>query len=75
MKKLTVKEILNLEAEELEKMMTQEEFERMKELGMEYTWQLLDALKDSARESGQEEDEEHISISEYLAYLEEIKNN
>lgn len=28
-----------------------EELNRMKELGLEETWQLLDALKDSARES------------------------
>lgn len=72
-RKLKVKEILNMDDEELEKMMTEEEFERMKELGFEYTWQLLDVLQDSARASGQDEDEEHVTISEYLDYLEEIK--
>lgn len=70
---MKVKEILNLTSEELEKMMTDEEFERMKDLGFEYTWQFLDALKDSARESGQNEDEEHVTISAYLDYLEDMK--
>lgn len=70
---MKVKEILNLTDEKLEDMMTDEEYDRMKNLGFEYTWQFLDALKDSARESGQEPDEEHITISSYLDYLEENK--
>ena len=70
---MKVKEILNMEAEELERMMTEEEFNRMKKLGFEYTWQLLDLLKDSTRQSGQDEDEEHITISAYLDYLEEMR--
>ena len=70
---MKVKEILNMKAEELEKMMTEEEFNRMKNLGFEYTWQLLDTLKDSARQSGQDEDEEHTTISAYLDYLEEMR--
>lgn len=74
MKKLTIKEILNLEDDKLEKIMTQEEFEKMKELGIEYTWELLDALKDGAKSSGLSENEEYITISEYLDYLEEMKN-
>ena len=72
-RKLKVKEILNMTSEELEKMMTEEEFERMKDLGFEYTWQLLDCLQDSARASGQDEDEEHVTISDYLDYLEDMK--
>ena len=71
---MKIKEILEMEAEDLERMMTEEEFERMQNLGFEYTWQLLDALQDSARESGQDDDEEHITISAYLDYLEDIKN-
>lgn len=70
---MKVKEILNLTSEELEKMMTDEEYDRMKKLGFEYTWQFLDTLKDSARESGQNEDEEHVTISAYLDYLEDMK--
>lgn len=74
MKKLTVKEILNMESEDLEKMMTNEEFERMQKLGIDQTWKLLDALQESARSSNQDEDEEHISISEYLDYLEDMRD-
>lgn len=70
---MKAKEILNMKAEELERMMTEEEFNRMKSLGFEYTWQLLDTLKDSARQSGQDEDEEHTTISAYLDYLEEMR--
>ena len=72
---MKIKEILNLTSEELEKMMTNEEFDRMQDLGFEHTWQLLDALQESARESGQDEDEEHITISAYLDYLEEMKQD
>ena len=74
MKKVTVKEIVNLEDDELEKMMTEEEFDRMKNLGFEYTWQLLDSLQDGASLSELEENEEYVTISEYLDYLEETKN-
>ena len=72
---MKIKEILNLTDEELEKMMTEEEFDKMKALGFEYTWQFLDTLKESARESGQDEDEEHTTISAYLDYLEEMKQD
>jgi len=71
---MKVKEILNMDADDLEKMMTQEEFDRMQALGLKYTWQLLDALQDSVRTSGQSEDEEHITISAYLDYLEDMQN-
>lgn len=71
---MKVKEILNMDADDLEKMMTQEEFDRMQALGLKYTWQLLDALQDSVRTSGQSEDEEHVTISAYLDYLEDMQN-
>jgi len=70
---MKVKEILNLTDEELEKIMTNEEFDRMIALGFNYTWQFLDTLQESARASKQEPDEEHITISAYLDYLEESK--
>ena len=70
---MKVKEILNLKADDLEKMMTEEQFERMQKLGFEYTQQFLDVLKDSARLSGQEDDEEHTTIDAYLDYLEDMK--
>lgn len=70
---MKIKEILSMKVEDLEKMMAEEDFEKMKGLGFEYTWQLLDLLQDSARQSGQDEDEEHITISAYLDYLEEMR--
>lgn len=70
---MKVKEILNLEVEELENIMTDEEFDTMRNLNFE-SWQLLDMLQDSARQSGQDEDEEHITISAYLGYLEEMRS-
>ena len=70
---MKIKEILEMEAEDLERMMTEEEFERMQDLGLNENT-LLDALQDSARLSGQDDDEEHITISDYLDYLEDIKN-
>ena len=69
---MKIKEILNLKVEDLEKKMTEEEYERMRNLGLE-AWQLLNALQDSARLSGQENDEEHTTISDYLDYLEDMK--
>lgn len=72
---MKVKEILNMEAKDLERIMTEEEFERMQDLGIEYVWQLLDMLQDSAKQSGQNEDEEHITISAYLDYLQEMRNS
>lgn len=35
---------------------------------------LIDALKDSARSSGQDENEEHVTIDTYLDYLEDMKD-
>lgn len=70
---MKVKEILNIKSEEFEKIMTEEEFNRMKELGMDYSWELLNAMQDGAKESGLDEEEEYITISAYLDYLEEMK--
>ena len=70
---MKIKEILNLTSEELKEMMTEEEFERMQDLDLNENT-LLDALQDSARLSEQEDDEEHITISAYLDYLEDMKN-
>lgn len=69
---MKIKEILNLTSDELEVMMTEEEYDRMLDLNLD-TDTLLDALQDSANASGQDEDEEHITISAYLDYLEEMK--
>lgn len=47
----------------------------MQELGIEYAWKLLDSLKDSARESEMNDEDEYITISAYLDYLEEMKQD
>lgn len=70
---MKVKEILEMSEEELREKMTDSEWDRMKELNIEHTWELLDMLQDSARQSGQEENEEHTTISNYLDYLEDIR--
>ena len=70
---MKIKEILEMDEKKLEDLMTEEEFERMQDLNLNINT-FLDALQDSARLSGQEEDEEHITISAYLDYLEEMKN-
>lgn len=71
---MKIREILNLEVEELEKMMTEEDYKKMNTLNFN-TLQLLDMLQDSARQSNQDENEEHTTVSAYLDYLEEMKNN
>ena len=69
---MKVKEIVNLKVENLEKMMTEKEYSRMQKLGLQY-WEFLDTLQDSARLSGQDDEEEHTTISAYLDYLEGTK--
>lgn len=71
---MKVKEILNLESEELEKIMTEEQFDKMQKLGFQYTWQLLDAIKDGARQSGMNNDEEYTTVDEYLNYIENMRD-
>lgn len=70
---MKIREILNLTSEELKEMMTEEQYERIQDLGLNENT-LLDALQDSARLSGQEDDEEHITIDAYLDYLEDMKD-
>ncbi len=71
---MKIKEILNLESEELEKMMTEEQFDKMQKLGLQYAWQLLNAMQDGARDSGMTDDEEYTTIDEYLNYIEDMRD-
>ncbi len=71
---MKIKEILKLESEELEKMMTEEQFDKMQKLGFQYAWQLLDAMQDGARQSGMNDDEEYTTIEEYLNYIEDMRD-
>lgn len=73
MRKLKVKEILDMTSEELEKMMTEKQFDRMLNMKFEDTHQLLDMLKDGAKESGLYDNDDYITIDEYLDYIEDIK--
>ena len=77
MKKLTVKEILELTIEELENMMTEEQKERMFKIleknaeSNKYS-AFLTFFQDGAEQSGLEENQEYVTIDEYLEYLEEL---
>lgn len=75
MKKLKVKEILNMTSEELEKMMTKKQFYRMLDIKLKDTHQLLDMLQDGAKESGLDDNDDYVTIDEYLEYIEDIKNS
>ncbi len=70
---MKIKEILNMKNEEFEKIMTEEEYNRMQELGIDYSWELLNAMQDGARESGLDKEEEYVTITTYLDYLEDMK--
>ena len=59
-------------SEQLEKKMTEKEFNRMQDLNLNINT-LLDALKESTKLSKQNENEEHTTINAYLNYLEEMK--
>lgn len=71
---MTINEILNMNAKTLTEMMTEAEYNRMRILGYKRTWELLDMLKDYARLSGHDENEDFISVFDYLDYLESIKD-
>lgn len=72
---MKVKEIKELDNEKLEELMTDEEWDKMKKLGFEYAWQLLDAMQEGVKLSDLEDDEEYTTISEYLEYLEEMRTD
>ncbi len=73
MNKLKVIEIKNLTEEDLEKMMNEEQVNKMVKIGYNFRT-LLDMLQESAKASGQDDDDYHASIDEYLDYLEEYFN-
>lgn len=68
---MKVKEIKELEVEKLSKLLTEKDREKMERLHLINDWELLDLLKDGVKESGAEDEEEFISISEYLDFIEE----
>ena len=79
MRKLKVKEILDMTSEELGKMMTEEQYDRMKDMGIEHVWRLLEFLQDGVRaaqesDSDLKDDDDYVTIDEYLDYLEEMSS-
>ena len=74
MKKLTIKEIKEMNEEGLKRMLTDEQYDRIKELGFTYIWELLEKMQDGAELSRLNDNEEYTTIEEYIAYLEDMKN-
>ncbi len=72
---MKIKQVLNIDSKEFVEMMTEEEYSRMRNLGIEYPHQLLDLMQDGAKENLKDKtpDSNFVTISEYLNYLEEQK--
>lgn len=73
---LKIKEVLNYDYDKLDEIMTDNEYQRMLKLGLKYTWELWDTMKDGCKEalkSGSKLDDNFVSISQFLDWLEEIK--
>lgn len=79
MRKLKVKEILDMTNDELVDLMTEEQYERMKDMGIEHVWRLLEFLQDGVRaaqesDSDLKDDDDYVTIDEYLDYLEDMSS-
>ena len=72
MKKLKVKEILEMKSNELVNLMTEKQYERMRHMGIKNVWRLLELLQDGARTSGLDDNDDYVTIDEYLEYLKEM---
>ncbi len=76
MRTLKVKEILDMTSEELRKMMSGDQIDRMLDMGIEHVWRLLEFLQDGVRaaqeSSDLKDDDDYVTIDEYLDYLEEM---
>lgn len=70
---MKVKEIKELEVEKLSELLTEKDREKMKKLHLVNDWELLDLLKDVVKISDFKDDDEFISISEYLEFIIEIR--
>ena len=75
---LKVKEILDMTSEELRKMMSGDQIDRMLDMGIEHVWKLLEFLQDGVRaaqeSSDLKDDDDYVTIDEYLDYLEEMSS-
>lgn len=72
MKKLKIKKILNMTSDELLDLMTDEQYKKMRNMGIEHAWRLLEFLQDGARASDLKLNDDYVTMDEYLEYLEEI---
>lgn len=72
MRKLKIKEILDMTSDELLDLMTEEQYERMRDMGIEHVWELLEYLQDGARASGLKPNDDYVTMDEYLEYFEEM---
>ena len=64
-------------SEELLDLMTDEQYKRMRDMGIEHAWRLLEFLQDGARAAQEggltlKDDDDYVTMDEYLEYLEEI---
>ena len=73
MRKLKIKKILNMASDELLDSMTDEQHEKMKEISIKHAWNLLVR---AAQESNSDlkDDDDYVTMDEYLEYLEEISS-
>lgn len=78
MRTLKVKEILDMTSEELRKMMSGDQIDRMLDMGIEHVCRLLEFLQDGVRaaqeSSDLKDDDDYVTIDEYLDYLEEMSS-
>lgn len=72
MRKLKIKEILDMTSEKLLDSMSDEQYERMRDMGIEHVWRLLEFLQDGARASGLKPNDDYVTMDEYLEYFEEM---
>lgn len=70
---LTIGEVEEMDVTDLQEMLTIEETERIEKLGITVE-QFLSEFKDSAVLTGEDDDKEFMTISDFIAHLEEMEN-
>lgn len=70
---LTIGEVEEMDVIDLQEMLTIEETERIEKLGITVE-QFLREFKDASVLTGEDDDEEFMSISDFIAHLEEMEN-
>ena len=72
---MKIKEIMEISSEELEKKLTNEQFDRIMDLGFNYVGDFLEDLQKAVKLYMETEnttsDEEYVEIDEYLDFIEE----